>query len=83
MLQRSRYQLERDAPYDIAYLNRSIFRSKINTRRVPLSPRVASSGPALRHEVKETAIGRRCARERKGGDTASATSEKGAKGERK
>jgi len=25
-----------------------------------------SSGPALRHEVKETAIGRRCIRKRKG-----------------
>lgn len=28
--------------------------------------RTPSSGPALRHEVKETAIGRRCTRKRKG-----------------
>lgn len=28
--------------------------------------RALSSGPTLRHEVKETAIGRRCARKRKG-----------------
>lgn len=28
--------------------------------------RAPSSGPTLRHEVKETTIGRRCARKRKG-----------------
>lgn len=90
VLQQSKFQLKRENIYDIS-LNRGIFRNKINASRAltcmcvyvcaRMYERTPSSGPTLRHEVKETAIGRRCARKRKG-ETANEVAG-AARGERK